>query len=449
MSLFDKIVVAIKSGDDRAKLLKRNIFQIFLFRAVNVFVSFLIVPITIKYLNPYDYGIWITLSSFMVWIELMDLGIANGLRNKLTESIAVGNKQLSREYVSSAYFFLAVIASLIFISFLLLSLFVNWNKALNIQGKSDIQFIFIIIIFFFSLRFIFKTIGTIVIADQKPNIDALISALGSLFSLIFIYVLTRVSKGSLITVASIFSSVPIFIYFISSVKLFSKEYNFIKPSFKFIKRSLIKDLLNLGVRFFIIQLSCLIIFSSINFLILKWFGANAVTQYNIAYKYFYTIILVFTIIITPLWSAFSDAYVKGDLIWIRSIVRKIEFTALLFIVLAIILLLLSQFFYKIWIRNAVIVPFNISLAVCIYTISYILQQTYIYVVNGTGKVYIQTLLSIILTTTFIPAAYFLSKSIGVSGIIYTSALTQIPLTIMAFIQYHMIVKNRLHGLWNK
>ena len=451
MSLYNKLALLIKSGGDRAMLLKKNILHIFLYRAINVIVSFLIVPITINYLNSYDYGIWLTLSSFMVWIELMDLGIANGLRNKLTESIALGNKQLSKEYVSSAYFFLTIIASLIFLAFLLISVFVDWGNVLNIDGNSNIQLIFVIVIFFFSLRFIFKTIGTILIADHKPNIDALLSALGSLLSLLIVFILTKFTVGSLLIVSIVLSSIPLIIYLLASVRIFKSNYKFMSPSFSNIKKDLIKMLLTLGSRFFIIQISCLLIYSSINLLIIRWFGANAVTQYNIAYKYFYTVILAFTIIITPLWSAFTDAFVKGDLNWIKGVVQKVQLVAVLFILASIFLVLISNQFYSFWVGDVISIPYSMTIAVCIYVIMYILLSTYNYVINGAGKVYIQTIISIFTLILFIPTAYVFSFyfGFGVMGVIYASSLMQLPLIIAAYIQYKKLVNNKLKGVWDK
>lgn len=451
MFVFKKKFLTYQNHDERVNTLRRNIIQIFFYRAINVIVSFLIVPITINYLNSYEYGIWLTLSSFMVWIELMDLGIANGLRNKLTESIAIDNKKLAKEYVSSAYFFLSIIAFIIFLVLILLNSIVNWSDLLRVQGDSDIQVIILIVMFFFSLRFIFKTIGIILIANHKPNIDAQLSAFGSILSLIAIYLLTKLTFSSLLFVSITLSSIPLLVYLIATIKIFNVEYAFLKPSFSHVKKDLIKILLNLGSRFFIIQMSCLLIYSSINLLTIRWYGADAVTQYNIAYKYFYTIILAFTIIVTPLWSAFTDAFVKNEIDWIKRIIKKIQNIAFLFILASIVLVFISNHFYNLWIGESIKIPISVTIAVCVYVIIFILLSTYNYVINGSGKVLIQTIISAFTLILFIPTAHLLSFSLdlGFVGIIYASSLMQVPLLISAFIQYKMIIKGTLKGIWDK
>ena len=51
-------------------------------------IGLVLVPLTINYLNPTKYGIWITLSSVIGWFSFFDIGLGNGLRNRFAEAIA-------------------------------------------------------------------------------------------------------------------------------------------------------------------------------------------------------------------------------------------------------------------------------------------------------------------------------------------------------------------------
>lgn len=75
--------------------------------------------------------------------------------------------------------------------------------------------------------------------------------------------------------------------------------------------------MKLGIQFFIIQAAGIIQYQLINFLIIRYYGASEVTCYNISYKYFSVLTMVWTIIITPFWAAVSDAMVKNDYTWIK------------------------------------------------------------------------------------------------------------------------------------
>lgn len=79
-----------------------NIASSFVIKGASILLSLLLVPITLDYLNPYEYGIWLTLSSVLMWINYFDIGLGNGLRNKLSEALAVGDDNLARIYVSTS-----------------------------------------------------------------------------------------------------------------------------------------------------------------------------------------------------------------------------------------------------------------------------------------------------------------------------------------------------------
>lgn len=54
-----------KKGDQRTILLKKNILASVVLKGISMLISLFIVPITINYVNPVQYGIWLTLSSLM------------------------------------------------------------------------------------------------------------------------------------------------------------------------------------------------------------------------------------------------------------------------------------------------------------------------------------------------------------------------------------------------
>lgn len=68
--------------------------------------------------------------------------------------------------------------------------------------------------------------------------------------------------------------------------------------------------MNLGVKFFLLQISSLVTYSLSNFLILYYLTPSDVTNYNISYKYFSIITILNNIVCLPLWSAFTEAYFK-------------------------------------------------------------------------------------------------------------------------------------------
>ncbi|MBQ4462529.1 MAG: hypothetical protein II908_12010, partial [Bacteroidaceae bacterium] len=76
------------NGNSRTVAVKKNILISLLMKGVSIAVSFALVPLTIGYVSPELYGVWLTLSSIMTGLSFMDIGFSQGLKNKLTEAIA-------------------------------------------------------------------------------------------------------------------------------------------------------------------------------------------------------------------------------------------------------------------------------------------------------------------------------------------------------------------------
>lgn len=124
--------------DDRTKLAVKNISVSFVLRGASMFITFLLIPITLGYLNPYEYGIWVTLNSILSWVYFLDIGLGNGLKNKLAEAIAVGDYERGRVYVSTTMFLMSLIILCFYTLFLCANLFLDWYGILSVdEAKVD------------------------------------------------------------------------------------------------------------------------------------------------------------------------------------------------------------------------------------------------------------------------------------------------------------------------
>lgn len=117
-------------------------------------ISFLLIPLTLDYLNPYEYGIWLTLNSVLSWVYLFDIGLGNGLRNRLAEALAKGDNALGKIYVSTTYFCMTVIISIIYLLFLVAQNWLDWYEILNVEADKveRLNFLVTVLFGFFCLR---------------------------------------------------------------------------------------------------------------------------------------------------------------------------------------------------------------------------------------------------------------------------------------------------------
>ena len=450
-SKFADIFGLITRGHERSVKAKKNILASFVIKGLSIGISLVLVPLTINYVNPSRYGVWLTLSSMVSWFSFFDIGFGNGLRNKFAEARARGEDELAKIYVSTTYAILSIIIVTVLILFIFINPYLNWPKILNTipDMAGELSILAAIVFVFFCLRFIFQLLTTVLTANQEPAKASFFDFLGNFFSLVIIFLLTKTTAGNLIYLGTVLSFVPVLVLIIASFWYFSRDYKKFAPSFKFIKLGYARNLMSIGIKFFIIQIAALVLFNTNNIIITQLFGPEEVTTFNIAFKLFSVVTMIFFIIATPLWSAFTDAYVKNDFEWIKTVLSKMRKIWYLLILFSIMLLVASPLIYRLWIGDSVKVPFALSMAMCSYVIVYIWQTIHVFFLNGIGRIKLQLYLVIVTGLLNIPLAIFLGKKIGLVGVTLTSTLLFIIMGIFFSVQTRKILNKTATKIWNK
>ncbi|MFQ5335270.1 MAG: polysaccharide biosynthesis protein, partial [Flavobacteriales bacterium] len=103
------LLAFVNRGTPRGVLARKNILASILIKGGSVLISLALVPLIIRYLDTTRYGIWITVTYMVSWLGLFDIGLGHGLRNRLAEALASGNRQLARSYLSTTYALLIII----------------------------------------------------------------------------------------------------------------------------------------------------------------------------------------------------------------------------------------------------------------------------------------------------------------------------------------------------
>lgn len=437
--------------NSRNKMLRNNILFSGFLKIVGLLTSLVIVPITINYLNNEVYGIWMTITSILYWITTFDIGLGNGMRNYLAEALATNDTKLGKKYISTTMLLLSLIALSMAIVLLYPLITINFNSFFNTNAiaGNELRMAVVIAVGFTLMNFVLKNIGTIFVAMQKYAINDLLSISGNVIALILIYILTKVTTGNLVLVVLAYTMTSCVAFLLAAIPLFWKHPE-LKPSLRFFEKSLGKKIVGKGFGFFVIQISsCLVIFGAANFFITQSCGPAAVTTYNIAYKFFNLLVIAYTIILAPMWNAYTDAYVKGDMQWIKATFNK----ALKFWVLSICgglgMLLICNLFYKLWIGNMVNVPLSVSASTLIYVCFFNLNNCATYLINGLNKIFVQIIISLAVTTLYIITVLAFGRKLGVEGIVLSMAASYAVMSVVHLYQCRKLINGKADGIWNK
>ena len=249
----------------------------------------------------------------------------------------------------------------------------------------------------------------------------------------------------------VYSSTPVLILIIASIYFYLKDYKEYVPSFKFVEMKYAKSLMKLGVKFFILQMAAMILFTTDNMIITQLFNPSEVTVYNVANRYFGIILMFFSIIITPFWSSVTEAFHKKDIVWIKNSIRTYIYIWFGFVGIAIIMLLWSNWFYKVWLGGKVIVPFSLSLVCAAYVLMQSLNSIYVNFINGVGKVGLQIYTALFSITFNIPLSILFAKyfNLGTPGVLMATMVSTCLSLVLRPLQYYKIINNKAKGIWDR
>ncbi|MEO6904085.1 MAG: oligosaccharide flippase family protein [Bacteroidia bacterium] len=421
--------------DARSLKVIKNISGSFIIKGFSIVINLLLVPLTIHYLTSEKFGIWLTISSLFTWISFFDIGLGHGLRNKLAEAIAKNEVKRAKALVSTAYISIAVLCIFLFIVFSIVNNFLNWNVILNTPSDINENFKLIAFILFstFSIQFVLQLINSILLSTQQSYRVSLYNACSNLLILTTIFILTKYSAGSLMLISFVFTVIPVLVMVVVNIYYFKKGFKDFSPSFKNFDFTVLKDVLSLGLKFFLIQVSALVFYETTNLLISQYFSPEMVTPYNIAYRYFGIITMIFSILSSPYWSAYTEAYAQKDYNWMTKSIKKMLKMWVMIFAMAIIMLLFSKTAYRLWVGDKVKIDFKVSLFMMIYNSILTFGNIFVMVINGTGRIKLQMIIGIIGMIIFIPLSYLLAVyfNLGLIGIILSTIICSLYGTLVA------------------
>ena len=439
--------------DSRSKKMYKNTVAMIGIRGVSMILTLISAPIMLYHVDRADYGVLLTLTSIVGWVGYMDVGLGNGLRNKLPEFLAKGDFHSAKKIVSSCYVTLTIYVALIIVIFLMVSPFVDWLGVLNsptsdageIRGLTNVVFIA------FCIQFLFGLINSILFAYQMPAFQSLFTFVGQFIALIALVIQVYVfDVTSVLQIGAVNSMIPPLVLFLGSIGLFRTKLEEIAPSFKLFEFKSVGSILSLGLKFFVLQMITIVLFQANSIIIARVVSPEAVVEYNLAFKYVSLLTMIFTIVITPVWSATTDAYVRKDFAWINKTISLSRKVCIASIFIGVLMVLASKFVYGIWLGKGTIdINYSTTSLILLYISFEMLYKVYGTIINGTGKVFAQMILTGVIAIIYIPLAILLGKLFGLSGVLIANAIVFALNYLWSKVQCNKLISQTATGIWNK
>jgi O-antigen/teichoic acid export membrane protein len=166
------------------------------------------------------------------------------------------------------------------------------------------------------------------------------------------------------------------------------------------------------------------ILSTTEIIITRNFGGSYVTIYNLLFRYYGVAGMILYIVLASYWSAFTNAFALNDLDWVRTSMRKLIRMAFMFTGIVVLQFLLIKPVFHLWVGDKVPVPMSTSISMALYFIFCLFTDTLVIVINGSGRMRIQSIVTMITAVLHIPVVLFLIRyyHMGLNSIIYATSL---------------------------
>lgn len=316
-------------------------------------IGLISVPLTINYLGKEQFGLWMVVSSLVVWLQLTDFGITNGLVNALAEANGHSDKTAASSYFSTAFYSTIGITLLLVAPLVIIIFFVPWGKVLNINSTAlaqDAKYCFGVLSLFFFINMPLSVGNKALTAYQKGYLVNINQIVASLCSLLFLVIAISM-KLNLVWLVSLVSSGALLGNILSWILLY-RNIPWLRLRFRENSRNAFLRVAQSSLPLFLFQIGALLLNQSANIILAHLAGLRIVADYNILlkiYTLFYSIGISFS---SPFYPAIREAFERKEYRWVSNAIKRVTALRLAILIFPVIpLIFIGDELIAFWIRQ--------------------------------------------------------------------------------------------------
>lgn len=418
-----------------------------------IVVNFLMLRIYMRYFqNSTVLGAWLTILSVLNWFLMFDLGIGNGLRNKLPNAIRDKDYKLAREYISSAYIFLAGILILVWIVGFIAIPFANWNIILNVSdtllSRSVLSTCFRIVFTGMILQLLLKIIQSILYAFQKAWVVSFLTLLSNCIILVAVCVMTSGTDASNLIRVSYINVLAVNLpLLVATIIVFIKLIPQCVPRLSSYVKEYALSIFKEGLVLLWLTIIFMIISSTNEFLISYTTSPDNVVQFQAYNRIYNGISSIFVVMLTPIWSAVTKAKVELNYSWIKRLYKRLLILSLGCLAINLIVIPVLQWVMNIWLGESTItVNYLFAAIFSVSNFMFVVHNVNTSFGNGFSYYKVQNIWMGVAAVVNIPLAFLLVHITGSwIGVVLANIISLLPFEILEPIYFNSKLNSLMKG----
>lgn len=395
-------------------------------RGVALLVSAVSLPLTVRYLGPQRYGIWITASTAVVMLAVMDFGIANSLTNMVSGAYARNDERAAQQFYSTAFWTSLAISISLALSAYAIWGWIDWGKLFHLSEAVQIHeasLCVAIALGFFLLGLPLNLINRVMSGYQQTQISNYFNLASSVLSLGAIMLVIR-THGSLVMLMLLYSASLLSGAVALNFWVHGWHKPWVRPIPEAISRDSFRLLMNTGVGFFVLQIAGLIVFNSDNLVITHYLGPAQVTPYSVTWRLAAYAALLQTAVFPSLWPAYSEAYARGDYAWVRRTFWRAVRLALGSTAVAVCALaFFGRTMIRFYVGGSAVPTQTLLVGICTWTLLSAGMDLQACLLAAIDRIKWQGILSVVAAALNIALSVYLVQRIGSLGVVLGTLLS--------------------------
>lgn len=355
----------------RTRRLLDGALSTMLSKSAVLLVNAISIPITVRYLGAENFGVWVTISTTLSMLLVLDLGVTNSLTNFISEAYARDDRDHASTYTTTA------LGAMLAISLLLAGIAwwiwpsLHWDRLFHLSSAAEAPTVGKAVAAALSIFLVGLPAGLapkILGGYQELRTANLFTAVGSLLNLLSIILVVHFHAG-LVVLVTASSAALVGANIVALVWIFFFHKPWLAPRLKHLERLAARRMILSGSEFFLLQIAGLIAFNSDNFVVIHYLGPAQVAAYSVAWRLVGYAAVAQTLVAPSLWPAFSEAFSRGDLPWIRQTFRRtMALTMSIALAASLLFAIAGRWIIRIWASRAAVPTQELLLLMCVWVL---------------------------------------------------------------------------------
>ena len=397
-------------------------------RLLSAGLTLVSLPLAVRYLGAERYGVWATITTTAVWINLVDLGIANTLTNHISRAYALGDKASAARYFTNALLVTASIAAIVGGAFTVAGSRVDWMRLFNVSANVPAAEVrdTVMVATMLMLLGLPCNLGAKLLAGyqelHRNNYAVCAGAVASVVGLA-LGIALRVPMPALFVMSV---GCLTFASLVNLILVVTWHKPWLLPRSALIDGQTSKDLFSSGSSFFLIQVAAVVVFSSDNVVVSHYLGAAEVTPYSVTWRLVGLAAVLQSLIFPALWPAYAEAYARRDYSWIqRTFSLTMKGTVALNLCCAAFLIVFGRTLIRMWAGPAAVPTLSLLLVMGVWALISGFMSVESCLLAALNRTREQALLSVVASVVNIALSIALVQHIGSVGVIGGTILSYV------------------------